>query len=121
VPLKTVADLSFGQGPSAVRRYNQSRRMFLEADLSPGIELGTATKKIFALPTLKNLPEGVHLVQKGDTEFMNELAKNFLLAIGAGILMVFAVLVLLFARVFSRLPSSRRCRCRWAARCWRCS
>jgi hydrophobe/amphiphile efflux-1 (HAE1) family protein len=100
VPLKTVADLSFGQGPSAVRRYNQSRRMFLEADLSPGIELGTATKKIFALPTLKNLPEGVHLVQKGDAEFMNELAKNFLLAIGAGILMVFAVLVLLFARVF---------------------
>jgi hydrophobe/amphiphile efflux-1 (HAE1) family protein len=100
VPLKTVADLSFGQGPSAVRRYNQSRRMFIEADLSPGIELGTATKKIFALPTLKKLPEGVHLVEKGDTEFMNELAKNFLLAIGAGILMVFAVLVLLFARVF---------------------
>ena len=100
VPLKTVADLSFGQGPSAVRRYNQSRRMFLEADLSPGIELGTATKKIFALPTLTHLPEGVHLVQKGDAEFMNELAKNFLLAIGAGILMVFAVLVLLFARVF---------------------
>jgi multidrug efflux pump subunit AcrB len=100
VPLKTVADLSFGQGPSAVRRYNQSRRMFLEADLSPGIELGTATKKIFALPTLKKLPEGVHLVEKGDAEFMNELAKNFLLAIGAGILMVFAVLVLLFARVF---------------------
>jgi len=74
--------------------------MFLEADLSPGIELGTATKKIFALPTLTHLPEGVHLVQKGDAEFMNELAKNFLLAIGAGILMVFAVLVLLFARVF---------------------
>jgi multidrug efflux pump subunit AcrB len=100
VPLKTVADLSFGQGPSAVRRYNQSRRMFLEADLSPGIELGTATQKIFALPSLKKLPEGVHLVEKGDTEFMNELFKNFLLAIGAGILMVFAVLVLLFARVF---------------------
>jgi multidrug efflux pump subunit AcrB len=99
VPLKTVADLSFGQGPSAVRRYNQSRRMFLEADLSPGVELGTATKKIFALPSLKKLPEGVHLIEKGDTEFMNELFQNFLLAIGAGILMVLAVLVLLFARV----------------------
>ena len=34
---KSVADLSFGQGPSAVRRYNQSRRVFLEADLSPGM------------------------------------------------------------------------------------
>jgi len=50
VPLKSVADLSFGQGPSAVRRYNQSRRVFLETDLSPGVVLGTALKKIYALP-----------------------------------------------------------------------
>ena len=99
VPLKTVADLSFGQGPSAVRRYNQSRRVFLEADLSPGIELGTALKKIHALPTLKNLPQGVHLVETQNIEFMNELYQNFLLAVGAGVLMVFAVLVLLFVRV----------------------
>ena len=99
VPLKSVADLSFGQGPSALRRYNQSRRLFLEADMSPGVELGTATKKIYALPTLKNLPQGVHLVETGNTEFMSELYQNFLLAVGAGILMVFAVLVLLFVRV----------------------
>src|ERR1700681_2174755 len=57
VPLKTVADVSFGEGPSAVRRYNQSRRLFFQADLSPGIELGTATKKIYGVPTLKHLPE----------------------------------------------------------------
>jgi multidrug efflux pump subunit AcrB len=100
VPLKSVASLSFGQGPSAVRRYNQSRRLFLEADLSPGFELGTATKKIYALPTLKHLPEGVHLIETGNTEFMNELYQNFMLAVGAGVLMVFAVLVLLFVRVF---------------------
>ncbi|MEP6547196.1 MAG: efflux RND transporter permease subunit [Gammaproteobacteria bacterium] len=100
VPLKSVADLSFGQGPSAVRRYNQSRRLFLEADMAQGVELGTATKKIYALPTLKHLPEGVHLIETGDTEFMKELYMNFLLAVGAGILMVFAVLVLLFVRVF---------------------
>jgi multidrug efflux pump subunit AcrB len=100
VPLKSVADLSFGAGPSAVRRYNQSRRVFIEADTSPGVELGTATKKIYEVPALKHLPDGVHLVQTGDTEFMNELYQNFLLAIGAGVLMVFAVLVLLFVRVF---------------------
>ncbi|MGA2777051.1 MAG: efflux RND transporter permease subunit [Steroidobacteraceae bacterium] len=100
VPLKAVADLSFGQGPSAVRRYNQSRRAFLEADLAPGVELGTATKKLYALPTLSHLPDGVHRVETGDAQFMTELMTNFLLAIGAGVLMVFAVLVLLFARVF---------------------
>jgi multidrug efflux pump subunit AcrB len=68
VPLKAVAELKFGQGPSAVRRYNQSRRVFIEGDLSPGTELGTATKKIYALPSLKHLPEGVHLVETGNHE-----------------------------------------------------
>jgi multidrug efflux pump subunit AcrB len=100
VPLKTVADLSFGQGPSAVRRYNMSRRIYLDADLAPGVELGTANKKVHALPALKNLPKGVRLVEFGTTEFMTELADGFMLAIGAGILMVLAVLVLLFVRVF---------------------
>ena len=100
VPLKTVADLSFGQGPSAVRRYNMSRRAFLDADMVPGVELGTANTKVHALPALKNLPAGVRLVETGNTEFMTELVDGFLLAIGAGILMVLAVLVLLFVRVF---------------------
>ena len=100
VPLKSVADLSFGQGPSAVRRYNQSRRVFIEADLSPGVELGAATKKIYALPTMTHLPQGVHLVKTGNTEYFQEMMENFALAIGAGVLMVLAVLVLLFARLF---------------------
>jgi multidrug efflux pump subunit AcrB len=103
VPLKTVADLSFGQGPSAVRRYNQTRRVFIEADLSPGVQFGTANKKIFALPTLTHLPQGVHLVPKGDSEYFGEMIKSFALAIGAGVLMVLAVLVLLFVRVFQPL------------------
>jgi hydrophobe/amphiphile efflux-1 (HAE1) family protein len=100
VPLKAVADLSFGQGPSAVRRYNQTRRAFLQANLSPGVELGTATEKIYALPTLMHLPHGVHLVKTGNTEYFQEMIENFSLAMGAGVLMVLAVLVLLFARVF---------------------
>ncbi len=100
VPLKSVADLSFGEGPSTVRRYNQSRRLFIDADLAPGVQLGTAVKKVHELPTLQHLPQGVRLVETGDTEFMNELVANFAVAVAAGVLMVLAVLVLLFARVF---------------------
>ena len=99
VPLKAVADISFGQGPTRVRRYNQSRRVALTADLN-GVQLGPALKKIYALPTLKNLPHGVRLVETGDAQLMTELFTSFSIAMGTGILMVFAVLVLLFARVF---------------------
>ena len=98
VPLKAVADISFGQGPTRVRRYNQSRRIAIEADLN-GVELGDAMKKIRDLPTLKNMPSGVQMIERGDAEIMGELFTSFAIAMGTGILMVFAVLVLLFARV----------------------
>jgi HAE1 family hydrophobic/amphiphilic exporter-1 len=96
--LKSVADISFGEGPTRVRRYNQSRRVAIEADLN-GVTLGTALKQIYALPALKNLPQGVHLVETGDAQVMKELFLNFSVAMTTGVLMVFAVLVLLFARV----------------------
>jgi multidrug efflux pump subunit AcrB len=98
VPLKAVADITFGQGPTRVRRYNQSRRISIEADLN-GVEFGTAMQKINNLPTLQHLPQGVHRVDVGTARWMNELAINFIIAMATGILMVFAVLVLLFARV----------------------
>ncbi len=99
VPLKAVADLSFGEGPNRIRRYNQSRRIALEADLN-GVALGPALKKIHDLPAVRNLPQGVHLVDTGDAELIDELFTSFGIAMGTGVLMVFAVLVLLFARVF---------------------
>ena len=102
VPLRAVAQVSLGEGPNRIRRYNQSRRVALEADLN-GTALGPAMDKIDALPAVKNLPQGIHLVETGDTELLNELFTSFEIAMGTGILMVFAVLVLLFARVFQPL------------------
>jgi multidrug efflux pump subunit AcrB len=98
VPLKSVADITFGQGPTRVRRYNQERRLTIVADLN-GVELGTAIDQIKELPAMKNLPPGVHRVDAGDAKIMAELVINFVIAMFTGILMVFAVLVLLFARV----------------------
>jgi hydrophobe/amphiphile efflux-1 (HAE1) family protein len=102
VPLKAVADISFGQGPSKVRHYNQQRRLAVEADRN-GVELGQARDKVHALPIYKQLPAGVQIVETGNAEFMDELMSGFVLAIVSGIFMVFAVLVLLFARIFQPL------------------
>ena len=70
----------------------------IEADFN-GVALGTARDQIYALPGFKNLPQGVHIVETGDAQIMGELFVNFTVAMTTGILMVFAVLVLLFARV----------------------
>ena len=49
-----------------------------------------------ALPTAKHLPEGVSFRQSGDAEIMAEVFAGFALAIGAGLMMVYGVLILLF-------------------------
>jgi multidrug efflux pump subunit AcrB len=98
VPLKVVADISFGTGPTKIRRYNQTRRITLEADLN-GVEFGDGLKAINALPTMANLPTGIQQVKFGQAEVMDELVANFVVAVVSGVMLVFAVLVLLYKRV----------------------
>ncbi|MFW2831286.1 efflux RND transporter permease subunit [Sphingomonas sp. ID0503] len=99
VPLRVVADISFGAGPSKIRRYNQVRRLVVGADLAAGAVSGDAYKAIYATPTMKNLPSGVREVKFGEQEFQGDLISGFIIAVVAGILLVFAVLVLLYKRV----------------------
>ena len=99
VPLKVVADLSFGAGATEIRRFNQQRRVLIGADLAPGLVTGDAEPKINNLPTLKNLPAGVEKVRFGEQKWQLELLVNFIVAVVAGVLLVFAVLVLLYKRV----------------------
>jgi multidrug efflux pump subunit AcrB len=97
VPLKVVADISFGAGPSELRRQNQNRRIAITADLAPGVV--TAQKQIEALPAVSNMPTGVNRVKFGQEKFQAQMVSNFVIAVFAGILLVFAVLVLLYRRV----------------------
>ena len=99
VPLKVLADIGFGEGAVKIRRYNQGRRIALVASLAPGAQSGDATNAIHDLPEFKNLPQGVKQVAVGDQEWIGELFVNFITALVAGVLLVFAVLVLLYRRV----------------------
>ncbi|QIK95264.1 efflux RND transporter permease subunit [Sphingomonas sp. HDW15A] len=101
VPLKAVAEIGFGAGPSAVQRTNQVRRIAVGADLSPGLVSGDVWPKINELPTVKNLPEGVQKLELGDSKWQAELLFYFFVALAAGVMLVFAVLVLLYRRFLS--------------------
>ena len=103
VPLKSVADIGFGSGPVTVQRTNQVRRIAVGADLAPGLVTGDAYKKIDQLPAMKNLPEGVTRLTLGSQKWQGELIQNFIVAVIAGILLVFAVLVLLYRRFLAPL------------------
>jgi len=77
------------------------RRIAVGADLSPGLVSGDVWPAINQLPTVKNLPEGVQKLELGDSKWQAELLFYFFVALAAGVLLVFAVLVLLYRRFLS--------------------
>ena len=95
VPLGAVADIQFGAGPSQVQRQDRSRIATISAELD-GIRSGEAAALVNALPSVNNLPEGVRQVPARDAEFIQEMIVGFATAFATGILLMYAVLVLLF-------------------------
>jgi multidrug efflux pump subunit AcrB len=96
VPLITVADVRMGKGPSSIARYDRLRRVAIGADLVGTDALGQALSAVYELPAAKNLPPGVVLRESGDVEVMSETFQGFGYAMGAGVMMVYSVLVILF-------------------------
>ena len=100
VPLDSVADIRFGQGPSTINRYDRERLVKVGSSMMPGYEIGQGLEKIRELPAVKNMPDGVRLQETGDAEIQAEVFGGFAQAMGAGIMMVLVVLILLFGSVF---------------------
>lgn len=103
VPLKLVADISYGSGPTRIERTNLTRRVTIGTDLAPGVVSGTAWEKINNLPSMKSLPVGVSRVELGMEKWQGELIMNFIVAVLSGIALVFGVLVLLYRRLMPPL------------------
>ena len=95
VPLDAVAEIRLGAGPTQIERLDRARKVTVEAELG-GMPLGEAMTAIGALPAVRELPRGVREVPTGDAEVMAELFSGFAVALGAGVLIVYLVLVVLF-------------------------
>jgi HAE1 family hydrophobic/amphiphilic exporter-1 len=98
--LESVADISFQAGSSRIRRMDRRRQSGVEADLAGGAALGDAVGKINALPVMQNLPEGVEKPPSGDIEAMVDMMTGLIGALGAGIFLIYGVMVLLFGSFF---------------------
>ena len=103
VPLKSIAEISFGVGPTELRRFNQVRRVVIGADLAPGLVTGNIQPQIDNLPSIKNMPLGVRKILQGSQKWQAEMLENFAVALTAGLLLVFSTLVLLYRRFLSPL------------------
>jgi multidrug efflux pump subunit AcrB len=95
VMLGQVATLEVTGGPAVIDRYDRSRNVNFEIELS-GMPLGDVTTAVQKLDAVRNLPPGVKVVEVGDAEVMGELFASFGLAMLTGVLCIYIVLVLLF-------------------------
>jgi multidrug efflux pump subunit AcrB len=96
VPLIAISDIELGQGPISISRFDRERQATVEADLVGNAVLSEATEAIRALPVMNSLPPGVKVTEAGDAELQQELFEGFAKAMREGLMMVYAVLVLLF-------------------------
>jgi multidrug efflux pump subunit AcrB len=97
VPLNALADITFGEGPVSISRFDREREARVEADLVAGSTLSDASSAINALPVMKNLPPGISVNEGGDAELQAELFGGFGAAMRNGLVMVYVVLAVLFA------------------------
>ena len=95
VMLGQVATLTVTGGPAVIDRYDRARNVNFEIELS-GLPLGEVTAAVQQLPSVRQLPAGVKVVEIGDAEVMGELFASFGLAMLTGVLCIYIVLVLLF-------------------------
>lgn len=95
VPLAAVAEITEGSGPARIDRLNRERTVTVSAELN-GLPLGDVMAKVNRMPAMQNLPPGVRILPAGDSEAFVELFVGFALALLAGVLSVYLVLLLLF-------------------------
>jgi len=95
VPLSSVADITYGAGPTQIDRLDRRRSATVEAELG-GMALGEATALVKDLPVMRKLPDGIRELPSGDSEALNDLFGGFLVAFATGILLMYVVLALLF-------------------------
>ncbi len=103
VPLATIADIEFGQGPITIARWDRSRQATVEADLAGATALSEAMAQLRATTVMQSISPRIRIEDAGDAAQLKELEDGFKTAIRNGLMMVFAVLVLLFGSVLQPL------------------
>jgi multidrug efflux pump subunit AcrB len=103
VPLRNVATIGFGYGPSQIDRYDRQRQVSIKANMAEGVALGQALDAVRATAAYKAMPKGVQESPTGDVEIQRDVFQGFAFAMVAAVLLIYAVLVLLYSDFFHPL------------------
>ena len=105
--LGAVATLSYEAGPGVIQRLYRKRMASVQADLAPGVASGGATEAIDKTKTMKAIlaaeKAGNAVVSRariGNEQAMAQMFGGIVIALMAGVALIYSVMVLLFKSVF---------------------
>ncbi|MEQ1780106.1 MAG: efflux RND transporter permease subunit [Hyphomonadaceae bacterium] len=105
--LGAVATLSYEAGPGVIQRLYRKRMASVQADLAPGVASGAATDAIDKTKTMKAIlaaeKAGDAVVSRariGSEQAMAQMFGGIVIALMAGVALIYSVMVLLFKSVF---------------------
>ncbi len=99
VPLYSIADVDYSEGPSSIKRNARSRVVAIGSDVPQGTALDTATAEFKRIVDETKLPPTVRLAESGDAKIQAEMTASFGNAMLMGLMLVLVVLILLFKDV----------------------
>ncbi|MFK4767165.1 efflux RND transporter permease subunit [Rhizobium sp. ZW T2_16] len=99
VPLYSVADIDYSEGPSSIKRNDRNRVVAIGSDVPFGTALDTSTAEFKRIVDETELPPTVRLAESGDAKVQAEMTQSFGNAMLMGLMLVLVVLILLFKDV----------------------
>ncbi|WP_117191679.1 efflux RND transporter permease subunit [Rhizobium terrae] len=99
VPLYSVADIDYSEGPSSIKRNDRNRVVAIGSDVPFGTALDTASAEFKRIVGETELPKTVRLAESGDAKVQAEMQQSFGNAMLMGLMLVLVVLILLFKDV----------------------
>jgi multidrug efflux pump subunit AcrB len=96
VPLYSVAEIDYSEGPSSIKRNNRNRVVSIGSDVPFGTALDTASGEFKRIVQEADIPKTVQLAESGDAKVQGEMVRGFGNAMLMGLLLVLVVLILLF-------------------------
>ena len=99
VPLYSVADIDYAEGPSSIKRNDRSRVVSIGSDVPFGTALDTSSAEFKRIVEATELPSTVRLAESGDAKIQAEMTQSFANAMLLGLMLVLVVLILLFKDV----------------------
>lgn len=91
IPLSAVAELQVNEGPSEIRRINQTRSAVIYANLS-GADLATVSRDITTVMSDLDYPPGFDYAISGQNEEMQTSLNSLLLAFALALFLVYIVM-----------------------------